>query len=127
MKGEKTFVDKIEKMSVEEINQRQKDIMKEKLPEIKPVAFVVEGSLTKIQYEYPELIGLCPMTGYPDTYTLRVKYIPNKHIPELKSLRFYFMSFMKMPIFHEHLINKVFIDFCILHQRIFNIINSIFC
>ncbi|GAI46949.1 unnamed protein product, partial [marine sediment metagenome] len=41
----------------------------------------------------------------------RIIYIPNKKIPELKSLRFYFLAYKDIPILHEHLANKIFEDF----------------
>ena len=39
-----------------------------------------------IEIALPEFTCLCPRSGYPDFATIRVKYIPDKKIVELKSL-----------------------------------------
>jgi len=80
-----------------------------KMPEIKTLDFLYKGG--EITYEYPELIALCPMTGIPDIYTVRIIYTPDEKLPELKSLRFYFLAYKDIPILHEHLASKIFDDF----------------
>ena len=104
------FKKKAEEMSNQEIRSQQKEVKKLKMPEIRTVDFLYEEG-GEITYEYGELTALCPPTGIQDSYTLRIIYVPNKKIPELKSLRFYFLAYRDVPIFHEHLINKVFEDF----------------
>ena len=69
------------------------------------------GGECEVTYEYPELTALCPMTGIQDLYTVRIIYIPKDRIPELKSLRFYLLSYRDIAILHEHLANKIFSDF----------------
>jgi 7-cyano-7-deazaguanine reductase len=106
------FTNKIEEAKPEEVNKQQEEIRKLQLPKINTQEYVyVNDSVAEIQYEYVELTAVCPMTGIQDTYTVRVKYIPKDNIPELKSLRFYFLAYRDIPIFHEHLINKIFEDF----------------
>lgn len=104
------FKDKIEKMGNMEIKRQEQYTKKIKLPEIKVLDFLyAKGG--EVSYEYPELTALCPMTGIPDFYTVRIAYLPAKLIPELKSLRFYFLAFRDIPVLHEHLANKIFEDF----------------
>ena len=64
-----------------------------------------------VEYDYPELIGLCPVTFYPDVYRVKIRFIPNELIPELKSLKFYYMDYTTVPISHEHLASKIYNDF----------------
>lgn len=69
------------------------------------------GEKEIIEYSYPELVGLCPITFFPDIYNIKIRFIPNTHIPELKSLKFYFMDYYFLPISHEHLISKIYKNF----------------
>jgi len=103
------FKKKIEEMSKEEIRKQQKEVQKLKMPEIRTVDFLYEDG--EVTYEYDELTALCLMTGIPDLYTVRIIYTPGKKVPELKSLRFYFLAYRNIPILHEHLANKIFEDF----------------
>ncbi len=101
---------KIEDMSNEEIRRQQEEVKRLKMPEIRTMDFLYDKG-GEITYEYAELTALCPMTGIQDIYTVRITYVPDKKIPELKSLRHYFLSYRDIPILHEHLANKIFEDF----------------
>lgn len=103
------FTKKIEDMTPEQMEARIKAGYEYEIPH-KIVAIPYIGGKTNVTYRFPELIGLCPATGYPDTYELIVEIVPAKLIPELKSLRFYYMDYMSLPISHEHLADKVWCD-----------------
>jgi len=113
MKEEKfTFKEKVEEISSKEIRKQQEEIKRSEMPNIRTMDFLYEDDKeSEVVYEYPELIALCPMTGIPDIYTVRIIYTPNKKVPELKSLRFYFLAYKDIPILHEHLANKISEDF----------------
>lgn len=109
-KDKHVFKRKIEEMGNEEIRKQQEMVKRLKMPEIRTIDFLYdEGG--EITYEYAELTALCPMTGIQDIYTVRITYVPEKKIPELKSLREYFLAYRDVPILHEHLANKIFKDF----------------
>jgi len=40
-----------------------------------------------IEMSFPEFSCLCPRSGYPDYATIKIRYIPNEYIVELKSLK----------------------------------------
>jgi len=105
------FVDKIEQMSDDDVNKQQEEVMKLTLPLIKTVNYYGDEEWVEYKTEPGELGGLCPMTALPDGYVLTIKYIPNKVIPELKSLKIYLLSYRLLPIFHENLASKIFNDF----------------
>ncbi|MGC9022217.1 MAG: preQ(1) synthase, partial [Dissulfurimicrobium sp.] len=42
-----------------------------------------------IEISFPEFTCLCPRSGYPDFATIKIQYIPNDFIVELKSLKLY--------------------------------------
>ena len=65
----------------------------------------------EVNVSIPEFNCVCPRTGLPDFATIKINYIPNKHIVELKSLKLYIVKFRNMGIFHESATNKIFNDF----------------
>ncbi len=64
----------------------------------------------EINISFPEFTCLCPRSGYPDFATIRINYIPDKKIIELKSLKLYLNSFRDVYISHEEVTNKIFAD-----------------
>jgi len=78
--------------------------------------------LETFEYEYPETdVGLdistdeftcvCPKSGLPDFATITINYLPDKKCVELRSLKFYLMSYRNVGIFHEHVVNRILGDF----------------
>ena len=65
----------------------------------------------EINISIPEFNCVCPRTGLPDFANIKIQYIPDQHIVELKSLKLYITKFRNMGIFHEHVTNKIMDDF----------------
>jgi len=61
-----------------------------------------------IDIELPEFMAKCPRSGYPDFATIKIQYIPNKKVIELKALKIYINSFMNKYISHENSANEIF-------------------
>ena len=64
-----------------------------------------------INVSIPEFSCVCPRTGLPDFANIKIQYIPNKYIVELKSLKLYIVKFRNLGIFHEHVTNRILDDF----------------
>jgi 7-cyano-7-deazaguanine reductase len=62
----------------------------------------------EINITFPEFTCLCPRSGYPDFATIRIIYIPDKKIIELKALKLYLNSFRDVHISHEEITNKIY-------------------
>jgi len=62
----------------------------------------------EINISFPEFTCLCPRSGYPDFATIIIKYVPDKKIVELKSLKLYLNSFRSFSVSHEEVTNKIF-------------------
>ena len=58
----------------------------------------------------PEFTSVCPKTGLPDFGTINIEYIPNKLCIELKSLKYYLLSYRNEGVFYEKLVNKILDD-----------------
>ena len=72
--------------------------------------FGYEGPRQKIQYDTAEFSAVCPYSGLPDYGRLRIHYIPSKTILELKSLKYYIVSFRNVGIFQEPATARIFND-----------------
>ncbi|NOZ68982.1 MAG: preQ(1) synthase, partial [Deferribacteres bacterium] len=60
-----------------------------------------------VDISFPEFTCLCPVSGYPDFATIKISYIPDKYIVELKSLKLYLNSFRDKNISHEAAANRI--------------------
>ncbi|MCP5107475.1 MAG: NADPH-dependent 7-cyano-7-deazaguanine reductase QueF [bacterium] len=68
-----------------------------------PIPYENKEKNTWVEIANPEFTSLCPRTGLPDSGTISIRYLPDKHIVELKSLKFYFLQFRNTGIFYENL------------------------
>ena len=58
----------------------------------------------------PEFTSVCPKTGLPDVGVLSIRYIPDQHCLELRSLKEYLQSYRNLGIFQENIVNQVLDD-----------------
>ncbi len=63
-----------------------------------------------IVIQQPEYTSVCPMTGLPDFGCITIKYIPNRKIIELKSLKYYLLQYRNVGIFYENVVNLILDD-----------------
>lgn len=61
-----------------------------------------------ITISFPEFTCLCPRSGYPDFATIKINYVPDKKIVELKSLKLYLNSFRNFHMSHEEVTNRIY-------------------
>ena len=61
-----------------------------------------------IEISYPEFTCLCPRSGYPDFAQIKITYVPNKKVVELKALKLWLNSFRDTSISHEAVTNRIF-------------------
>ena len=77
--------------------------------------------LLTFQYEYPdqqsqveidtdEFTAVCPWTGLPDYGVLTISYVPGESCIELKSLKYYLLSYRDVGIVQEHAVNRILND-----------------
>lgn len=57
-----------------------------------------------------EFTSVCPKTGLPDFGTITIDYVADKTCIELKSLKYYFLSFRNRGIFYEAVVNEILDD-----------------
>ncbi len=78
-------------------------------------------ALETFPYDYPgrditvaidtdEFTAVCPWSGLPDFATIRIEYIPRNEIIELRSLKYYLLSYRSVGIYQEHAVNRILDD-----------------
>ena len=63
-----------------------------------------------VEISTPEFTCLCPITGQPDFAEIRITYVPDKLLVELKSLKLYLWSYRNEGGFHEKVTNQILDD-----------------
>ena len=63
-----------------------------------------------IDIETSEFTAVCPWSGLPDFGSIKVNYIPNKLILELRSFKYYLLSYRAVGIYQEHVVNRILND-----------------
>lgn len=64
--------------------------------------FGYEGPDQEIVTETREFSAVCPYSGLPDFATLTIRYVPSDRCVELKSLKYYVLSYRSVGIYQEH-------------------------
>src|SRR5437588_6426423 len=64
----------------------------------------------EIDFTIPEFTCLAPDSGFPDFATIRIHYIPDQTLVELKSLKLYINKFRDQEMFHETAVNRILDD-----------------
>ena len=89
--------------------------------EIRDPAAVRADLLETFAYEYPgspaviaintdEFTAVCPWSGLPDFGTVSVEYLPRERVLELRSFKYYLLSYRSVGIYQEHAANRILAD-----------------
>lgn len=68
------------------------------------------GKATAVDIDTDEFTAVCPWSGLPDFGTVLIRYLPGAKILELRSLKFYLLSFRNVGIYQEHAVNRILED-----------------
>lgn len=68
------------------------------------------GKKTKVEISTEEFTSVCPWSGLPDFGQIIIEYIPDKSLIELKSLKYYLLSYRNVGILQEHAVNRILED-----------------
>ena len=86
------------------------DLKALELPPIAVVDNLVRERSYSVTFTIPEFTCVCPLTGQPDFATLRITYVPQAHLVELKALKLYINAYRNIGVFHEFVTNKILSD-----------------
>jgi 7-cyano-7-deazaguanine reductase len=71
------------------------------------------GDGMEIVTDTDEFTSVCPFSGLPDFATVCIRYVPGKYCIELRSLKYYLLSYRDVGIWYEHLVNRMLEDLVI--------------
>ncbi len=57
-----------------------------------------------------EFTSVCPFSGLPDFAEVCIRYTPREQCIELRSLKYYLLSYRNVGIWYEHLVNRMLED-----------------
>ncbi len=100
--------------------KQQYESLDRQLP-VKEEGTIDAQCLLTFRYDYPEqksqvevdtdeFTAVCPWTGLPDYGNLLISYVPDQSCIELKSLKYYLLSFRDVGIVQEHAANRILND-----------------
>jgi len=69
-----------------------------------------QSSDAEVVIDTDEFSAVCPWTGLPDFGSLLVRYVPDKSCIELKSMKYYLLSYIGVGIVQEHAANRILED-----------------
>lgn len=72
--------------------------------------YPTDGATQEIAIDTDEFTAVCPWTGLPDYGTLVVRYTPDRQCLELKSLKYYLLSYRDVGIVQEHVTDRLLRD-----------------
>ncbi len=101
--------------------QKQYEGLTDQHPEPRPEADIDTACLLAFDYEYSsqdaevvidtdEFTAVCPWTSLPDFGTLVITYVPDRVCIELKSLKYYLLSYTGVGIVQKHAANHILND-----------------
>ena len=69
-----------------------------------------QGQETDVAIDTDEFTTVCPWTGLPDFGALTIRYVPDRLCLELKSLKYYLLSYRSVGVVQEHAANRILKD-----------------
>jgi 7-cyano-7-deazaguanine reductase len=68
------------------------------------------GQAMEIVTSTDEFTSVCPFSGLPDFAEVTITYVPDRLCLELRSLKYYLLSYRDVGIWYEHLVNRMLED-----------------
>lgn len=89
--------------------------------DVQSLSSIDANALETFPYEYAgkdivitidtdEFTTVCPWSGLPDFGLIKIEYIPRKVCIELRSLKYYLLSYRSVGIYQEHVANRILDD-----------------
>ncbi|HEX6923171.1 MAG TPA: preQ(1) synthase [Bacillales bacterium] len=77
---------------------------------LETIPYEYVGKETMVTIPTNEFTSVCPWSGLPDFADIRISYIPNESLVEMKSLKYYLTSYRNVGIYQEHATNRILED-----------------
>ena len=84
------------------------EAIKPEVLETFPYSFI--GDHLDVDIDTDEFTAVCPWTGLPDFGKISVKYVPDKLVLELRSYKYYLLSYRTVGMVQEHVTRRLLDD-----------------
>ena len=78
--------------------------------ELETFSYEHAGQRETVEITVHEFTSVCPYSGLPDFGRILIKYVPDRTCIELRSLKYYLLSYRNVGIFYEHLVPRMLND-----------------
>ncbi len=68
------------------------------------------GSPATVEISTDEFTAVCPWSGLPDFGAVTIRYLPRERVLELRSFKYYLLSYRNAGIYQEHAANRILKD-----------------
>lgn len=65
------------------------------------------GKRSEVTIPTNEFTSVCPWSGLPDFADIKIMFVPNEKLIEMKSLKYYLTSYRNVGIYQEHATNRI--------------------
>ena len=69
-----------------------------------------QGSAATVEISTDEFTAVCPWSGLPDFGTVKITYLPKARVLELRSFKYYLLTYRQVGIYQEHAANRILQD-----------------
>jgi 7-cyano-7-deazaguanine reductase len=77
---------------------------------LETIPYEYVGKETTVTIPTNEFTSVCPWSGLPDFADIRISYVPDELLVEMKSLKYYLTSYRNVGIYQEHATNRILED-----------------
>ncbi|MBP1933947.1 preQ(1) synthase [Ammoniphilus resinae] len=74
---------------------------------LETIPYEYVGKRTEVVIPTNEFTSVCPWSGLPDFADIKITFIPNQLLIEMKSLKYYLTSYRNVGIYQEHATNRI--------------------
>ncbi|MBO8173459.1 MAG: NADPH-dependent 7-cyano-7-deazaguanine reductase QueF [Bacillaceae bacterium] len=77
---------------------------------LETIPYEYPGKITEVTIPTSEFTSVCPWSGLPDFADIKITFVPNEKLVEMKSLKYYLTSYRNVGIYQEHATNRILQD-----------------
>jgi 7-cyano-7-deazaguanine reductase len=77
---------------------------------LETIPYEYVGKEIEVTIPTNEFTSVCPWSGLPDFAEIKISYIPNEELIEMKSLKYYLTSYRNVGIYQEHATQRILDD-----------------
>lgn len=74
---------------------------------LETIPYEYRGKAMEVEIPTAEFTSVCPWSGLPDFAEIKITFVPDRHLIEMKSLKYYLTSYRNVGIYQEHATRRI--------------------